>query len=367
MATESSTFLDAIIAWSSSHLALQDGSYELVALQHRCSAFKSLYSTMASKDHSPELILASCLVLCSMESILGGTSKWYDHLVGASEIIRSASAVSSDGIETLDTRYFTTSFDGRWLLRNFAYHDIMMTVTMDRKPLLAGHYWDPEEQALADSYFGLASGPILLISNISCLNADMLESTHLAGNCISPGTTAEDDEWLRDIHRVRAKDFLCRAHRIETQLKSWTCTPSADVSLVSLAGAYRSAALIYLYRTMRRQCPSMRSALEHNIAEEVTCIVEKSAEMPLRCLPECTLLFPLFMAGGEAESEDQIHTIRQRMRKMVEFRRFLNVQIALTVLEELWSLNGETAAGVGKPRKDWLDVLDRRKWRLTLS
>ena len=60
--------------------------------------------------------------------------------------------------------------------------------------------------------------------------------------------------------------------------------------------------------------------------------------MPKRSLPECTLLFPLFLAGGEATQEEHIQSIQCRMHDMIESRGFRNVHVALAVLEKLWQL-----------------------------
>ncbi|KAF2021669.1 hypothetical protein BU24DRAFT_25163 [Aaosphaeria arxii CBS 175.79] len=79
-----------------------------------------------------------------MDSIVGDTSSWPLHLQGAAEI-----------------------------LRNFAYHDALMSVTMDRGPLILGYYWQDdngnEVTHVADSYFGFASTPIFHIAQTSAL------------------------------------------------------------------------------------------------------------------------------------------------------------------------------------------------------
>jgi transcriptional activator protein UGA3 len=117
--------------------------------------------------------LASCLVHCSMESISGDTTHWFGHHVGAYEVIRSTSTISGQG--SIDLAPFRRTFEGRWLLRSFAYHDIMMAAVEDRRPLLvAGEYWAFPENSV-DSYFGLASRIMYLISEISILNVNIVD------------------------------------------------------------------------------------------------------------------------------------------------------------------------------------------------
>ncbi|KKY19951.1 putative c6 transcription factor [Diplodia seriata] len=352
MATESPMLLNAIIAHSSSHLSLRDKSYEVLALQSRSNALSSLASSLSSTDRDPELDLSCCLVLCSMESILGDTSKWYNHLVGASQIIRATSGTMyEDGQLSSDqlAQFFNT-FEGRWLKRNFAYHDALHTVTMNTRPLISGYYWQAADDEAADSYFGLASRIIYVISEISVLNADMADASAAFAK------------------EASKSDFSSRAQRLEIELQEWTPPECQDVHLKAMAETYRNAALIHLYRVLRRHLPDLTQALNRKMATPVQGIVEAVEKMPVRCLPETTLLFPLFMAGGETDQAEQIRIIRQRMLDIVNYRHFHNVEVALTVLDELWRLRaGNTTPGNGQRRIDWIDVLARRRWRLALT
>jgi hypothetical protein len=167
MAIEEKPLLDMLVAWSSSHLSLYDDGYRIGALEHRSTALQS-FTTLLSKDESPETSLACCLVFCSMSAILGDTTGWQNHLVAAANIIRHASPVSSykDGLKRLSSTY-----EGRWLLRNFAYHDVLMSVTSDREPLIPGRYWISQHETELDSYVGLASELLAFMSEIKAHHA----------------------------------------------------------------------------------------------------------------------------------------------------------------------------------------------------
>ena len=370
MAIESPSVLDTLIAWSSSHLSLCHESYQVRALEDRSSALASFASSISTNGLSPELSLAGCLILCSMEAILGDTSDWYEHLVGAAQIIRSTN-VDSTGRRGMAT--LSRTLEGRWLLRNFAYHDILMSVTLNCEPLIAGPYWisDNENVNVVDSYFGLATQPMRLLSTISFLNADMLGcSLYLYSDDSSFPPTLngyQDDGFFNGDRNLPFKVFSSRAFRIESQLQEWVCVESPDRSLMSLAETYRSAALIHLCRTIRRHFPAMTVILNKKIALQVDAIVQHVGDMPPECLPECTLLFPLFMAGGEADCESHIRYIRQRMLDLAAFRRFHNVDAALSVLEELWRLKASTMPIDGQRVVDWSEITERRGWKLALS
>lgn len=362
MAIEDRPLLDMLIAWSSSHLSLCNDVYHVKALEHRSTALKSFASSLSTFSHSPELSLAGCLVFCSMSAILGDTVAWHNHLDGAARIIRSArSSSKGQGVAEISKTY-----EGRWLLRNFAYHDILMSVTLDREPLISGQYWISEPKATIDSYFGLASEPMALLSKISSLNGDMVRhnaQTPTSQSSKSPSPTTDQEEIQPSVLSVGS--FSSRARQIETDLQNWKCDGSNDPCLVSQAEAYRSAALIHLYRVIKRHVPGVN--VESKIARQTGAIIQHAVNMPLKCLPECTLLFPLFMAGGEATSKADFQFIRQRLHHIATYRHFQNAASALSVLEELW-LQHTSFTGLGSAEPlDWRDILQRRGWKLALS
>lgn len=89
--------------------------------------------------------------------------------------------------------------------------------------------------------------------------------------------------------------------------------------------------------------------------------------MPARSLPECALLFPLFLAGGEATLESHIESIRKRMLDMINSRAFRNVEVALSVLEELWLIKMLPESPELSVQIDWLDIVRRDGIYLSLS
>lgn len=366
MAMEEKPLLDMLIAWSSSHLSLCDDTYRIKALEHRSTALQSFTTSLLRKDGSAEIPLACCLIFCSISAILGDTAGWHNHLVGAAHIIRHAGSSPSyrEGVKRLSSNY-----EGRWLLRNFAYHDILMSVTSDREPLIPGRYWIPEPRTSIDSYFGLGSRPMASISKVSSLQAKMLRRIEGSQN---PGgshtrysmSPADDVAVSSPSHPV---DFLSSASSIETELLDWACPESADPCLVNLAEAYRSAALIYLYRVMRRCIPETRADVQIKVADQAALVIHHLSQMPLRCLPECTSLFPLFMAGGEIQSKPAMQFVRERLQHIATYRHFQNASSALTVLEELWLQHTSITGLVTSEPLDWLDILKRRDWCLALS
>jgi transcriptional activator protein UGA3 len=358
MAFEDKTLLDMLVAWSSSHLSLCDEAYRAKSLEHRSTALTSFTTSLPNSQESPEVSLACCLVFCSMSAILGDTAGWHNHLLGAAQIIRQAS------LEKLSRTY-----EGQWLLRNFAYHDVLMSVTLSREPIIPGRYWMRSANKEIDSYVGLASEPLALISETSSLNSDMawthglkLSSTIDCDAASTSSTKCDNSEPpLPESH-----GFLFRACTIESELHTWTCPASDDLPLVNLAETYRSAALIHLYRVMRHHVLATATETERKIRTQVASVIHHIGQMPLNCLPECTSLFPLFMAGGEATSKAEMQFVRERLQHIITHRHFQNAASALSVLEELW-LQHTSFSELPDILLDWQGILQRRNWSLALS
>lgn len=266
---------------------------------------------------------------------------WYLHLVGAAKVISSklhALGPSGDAREIAERmlQQFNDPHAGRWLLRNFAYRDIVMSVARNQPPLLCSHHFlRLDEPRVPDSHFGLASEVL-----------EILALTSEAGQ-----------------HPIEAPGLVDTFNSLESRLTGWACPSSPDISLRLLAESYRSSALIHLYRFMRSACPERQDELSEKVTDQVAVIVSSVEQMPARSLPECTLLFPLFLAGGEAIDESHINSIRNRMLDMIHSRGFRNVGVALSVLEKLWRQRIDASVG----RVDWLDIVQQDGIHLSLS
>ncbi|EMT70241.1 Transcriptional activator protein UGA3 [Fusarium odoratissimum] len=302
MAFECPALMYAVSAWASSHLALRDEKFRADSLRHRGHALAQLQKSMKQSELSTEMCLAVTMVLCSMESISEATDAWYPHLTGAA----AALAWQSEGsLAVVDPKQAVqATFEGRWLLRNFAYHDIMMSVSMDCRPLVRGFYWASEDDTLADPYFGFASRILYLISETSILNADFAEAK--LGS------------------QTRGYSFAERSQKIESELQ-----------------------------TKLKAC--------------VESICKLSRQVSEGCLVECTLLFPLFMAGGEAHETSEIEIIREKLGEMIKWRKFRNVEACLDVLDEVWRRRMDGSRREDQDKVDWLDVVKQRGWKLSIS
>ena len=370
LAMYSPPLLTSLVAWSSSHLALRDASFLQVATQNRCLALRDLRNALDSDSVDVEVTLAMSLVLCSLESIMADNGNaWYLHLVGAAGVIASKldtpeSLGGSEQSSERMLRQFSDAYTGRWLLRNFAYRDIVMSVAQDRPPLLSSHHFlKLDEPLLPDSHFGLASEILEILSITSTLKGKLK-------NLLSRPAVASESDWDGFDDGQRAMGILkmmSEFSSLEARLIGWKCPLSADMSLGLLAESYRSSAIIHLYRVMRWACPERQDELLAMTTSQVAAVVSSVSQMPTRSLPECALLFPLFLAGGEATLESHIQSIRKRMLDMINSRAFRNVEVALSVLEKLWRMRMVGESAEPSVRIDWLDVVRQDGIYLSLS
>lgn len=346
MAFECPALMYAISAWASSHLALRDEKFRADSLRHRGHALAQLQKSMKQSGLSTEMCLAVTMVLCSIESISEATDAWYPHLKGAAAALAWQ---TEDSLAVVDPKQAVqATFEGRWLLRNFAYYGIMMSVSMDCRPLIMGFYWASEDDTLAYPCFGFASRILYLVSETSILNADFAEAK--LGS------------------QTRGHSFSKRSHKIESELQSWVCPAGHDGSPLALLGeAYRNAALIHLYRTLSRYIESYSSILKAKLKACVESICKLSRQVSEGCLVECTLLFPLFMVGGEAHETSEIVIIREKLGEMIKWRKFRNVEVCLDVLDEVWRRRMDGSRREDQDKVDWPDVVKQRDCKLSIS
>ncbi|KAJ5404480.1 transcriptional regulator family: Fungal Specific TF [Penicillium cosmopolitanum] len=325
MAMHSPPLLNTLIAWSSAHLSLRDHSFQQVAIQNRCGALSGLRGALESDPTNIEANLAMSLVLCSLESIMSDNgAAWYQHLVGAAGVIsaNTSTAVLKGSSTTELLKPFEDAHSGRWLLRNFAYRDIVMAVARDQAPLLSSHHFlRLDEPRLPDSHFGLASEILEIISEITALNEDIK-------NITLGVQTVTDNNFAFDHHTNSVHEEFERAE-ILTRFLYIIEIISGDLPKF---GTHTPLPLA------TESVPTQAEGLSSKATAQAAAIVESIEQMPTRSLPECTLLFPIFLAGGEATDESHIKIIRDRMLDMIESRGFRNVQVALSVLEKLWRL-----------------------------
>ncbi|KAL0941463.1 C6 transcription factor [Colletotrichum truncatum] len=354
MAMESSVLYDALVAFASGHLSLNDQSYKVSALEAHSKAMNNMAAALNNPQNEItwyETKAATCLAFVIGEVCVGSCDRWYTHLNGAKLIIESATANASSGVVLRGPDAFKNSSEGQWILRNFAYHDIVGSVTLRRRPLLDCSYLDGITDVV-DTYLGVATGLLRYVSKLCCLD----EETKLES-----GLSAEESA-------KRTAQFHSTCASVEDELHRWQCRQDATPDLVALAHALRSAVLIFLYRLVRSRIEDEESSdqnmvlsssgawelLPTKVRTQVSNIVRHVCDIPVGTHAESAILFPLFLAGGEATEEEHMEAIRMRLKMTLQKRRFQNIALSLDTLEDLWQKRRSDDGA----RVDWTQILD---------
>lgn len=352
MAMESVAMFDILLAFALGHLSLTNESYKITALETRSTAIRSLalaISTPTDQVAYYETNAAASLGFIIYDAAVGDCRAWYTHLKGTYNIIQSASTYLGGKLRS-GPEALKHSAEGRWIIRNYAYHDIIGSITSRKAPLLRGNYLDGITDVV-DSCIGVAAGLLSIIARIAFIGQD----------------TATKRQPFHDEVR-EGQSIQSQYLDIERELLDWHCQANVSHGLTALAYAYRSAALIVLYRLVRSRIKANHAefpdlwelkedtmvAIQAKVQKQVTETLGHVTDIPVGSSPEGALLFPVFMAGGEAIEHDDIDSVRSRLRLMARKRQFRNLSRAQEVLEDLWDLR-EAEPGVDA---DWTQILD---------
>lgn len=352
MAMESVALFDTLLALASGHMSLSDETHKVAALETRSTAIRNLATALSNPSDRfacHETNAAACLAFVIYEAGVGDCRAWYTHLKGTHHVIVSTSAYSG-GKQVGGPEALKNSIEGQWILRNFAYHDIIGSITLRKKPLLNSDYLVGITDVV-DSCLGVAAGLLHIIARISCLEEETESLSHLTNDQVN----------------ARQQHFRSTYRQLEQELLGWRCHTDVSPGLGALAFAYRNAALIVLYRLMRSRLrtdyllilgndPEMDAitVIETKIQAQVVDTLGYISQIPVGTLPESSLLFPVFIIGGEALKQDEIDSIRTRLQLMAKKRQFRNLSQAREVLEDLWDLR-KTRHGANA---DWTQILD---------
>ncbi|KAL2370139.1 hypothetical protein BDBG_04826 [Blastomyces gilchristii SLH14081] len=293
-------------------------------------------SNAIARNTVTESTVACALVVSTAHVIGGDTSRWLLHLQGAGHLISH-----------LGPPRLLKIPDGAFLLRYFAYHDIMAALSTGRHPSIEGVYWalniDGDVHS-ADSFVGLAHHIFRHITSICAFVADTSD-LDASSSC---------DRLANETLRAETIAHALRSQDLHLQLRY---TDNYSEALVHHAEAFRFAALFHLYRRLLHICgPS--AIYEQHMVECVQRIFSHVSLVPLNLYCEIGLLFPLFMAGiGGANDASAVHYIQNRLDYIETWTKFKHVTRTRELLQLLWD----------QKRTDWEVVLRELDWHISLA
>lgn len=375
MAMQSQALREAILSLALSHLSLADLSYESASREARARAIAHLTSAIDSPQRNAiwsQENASACLTLVMGLTTTSNGRGWYSHLQVAAHLILSAEGIGNESTSFHGPEYLGQTAEGRCVLRKFAYHDVLGCVTVHTRPLISPEYIDSISDEV-DSNMGVGTRLLKYIGGIQIL---AFESSVQNREGYSQG-------WCSDFRR--------KWTQIEKDLHDWDCCAAdGEQSIISLAHAYRNAALILLYRLMARHanaclfetldqssdeepnaCDPAANALRltymdllhSKISFQVSEIMRYISAISVGSAPEAAILFPLFIAGGEAHDQNQQEEIRLRLQQSFAKRNFCNIKSALEVLENVW----RRERGAECRLVAWEEVLRELGWEVILT
>lgn len=341
MAFVDPSLLHALFSYASAHLAHFDaasGPTIPVTPQARLEFESQVTRGIAeaiTKNAVSETTVASALVISTSEVIGGDTSRWLLHLEGAGHLINH-----------LGPSKLRRTTDGAFLLRYFAYHDIMASLSTRRRTMVDGAYWVKDFDAVrsADSFVGLGHHIF----------------RHMAAACDFIVDTADVD--LSESSERRAQEILraedmAQALRLQDLHIQVDPTDSHTDALVHHAEAFRFAALFYLYRHLLRFSDT-DAVYKLRMRDCVTQILHHVAQVRSNLCLEIGLLFPLFMAGvGGSDDAGSVEYVQERLTCIEAWTKFRHVARARELLQMLWDSG----------RTDWEAMLQELGWTLSLA
>lgn len=330
MAMESQALQTALIAFSSANWSYLNQGSEVIVLENSSRALTTLAQSIQDFDIAQqETNLAACLVLSTSEVSQGHRHTWFPHLQGARQILLTAHRQGYGGQRFFGPDALKGTPEGRWLLRNFAYHDIMGSI-VSGYPLLLKIEYAHDILDEVDSYFGVASTILISIARINSLS---LREANSSENGDSHITDTEDG-------------LQNEINEIERNLLEWTCSlEDSNPELHEMAHCYRNAALLLLYgRCYQRDPKSYGEKIIPTAAETYACI----SRIPEGSHTEGSMLFPHFMAGVFANSAEHVAMVRSRMNIILSTRGFRNIEVASAALTSIWSHTEAESTGPTK-------------------
>lgn len=335
--------LDAILAISSAQLARRSQDADrashlrAISTRHEKKCYDFIRERLPPAGGLPTdtyQVTAVILILVGLEALNGvKTTRWISQLKSVQRILSSLSPEQSimDCVE-VDS-----------LHRHFTYHfasaSLMARVSNAGKASSA-------EQGLLSISAALMPGTIDPLMGISYQLCDLISRIQYV-NAPNPAFPLATQASF---------------HVIEQGIQHWSYenpftlgvdTPIA-LDLISLAEAYRLAALIQLYRTS----PSHASLIPACASRTMDFI----ARIPPGSAAESSLLYPIFLAGAELDDEAAIEQCFRRLEGIQKRNRYENVKCVQKVLEEVWRPKSE-----GGRRRDWEDVVREWNWSFTLG
>lgn len=316
--------LDGILAWASFHSGQEESGKRYL------TKTANYLQNDEAVPKSKEEILATLLILASSKICSGDVSDWRQYMHWAAMVIHQYGGLTS----------FMESESVRWLLKNFAYKEILTSSSLSTPTLFSS----------SDFEFIFSQSTAKLPDS-------------LCGGCEPIFVTlAMINELSREVRAAENDDDICltvqsKAYAIEQRI--WTEKPDPEILInledqelklqIALFEAFQQVAVLHLYQSALRMNSAsfLVRCAHHHLLKFLTPLLTTQVE---GCL-----IFPMFIAGICCADSNKRQYILELFAGLA--RRVLagNVQQVESLMQEVWRHDQN-----GRMYVDWNEIADSK-------
>ncbi|SCU89275.1 LADA_0E14576g1_1 [Lachancea dasiensis] len=338
----------------------RDSRYAALANEY---TLYSLQRVADPKTHGLLAALANILILCGAEICQGDISRWQILLRWGARMIRDYAPNCDIGELLAESERPNSSTDAkttRWLLSNFAYHDIMGSdpthFPMQQYRQILDHP-DSTHEYHIDPLYGINRPIFQLLGQVKNLARKVKEELTSAG-------LMEDlvsHKPLYDMIAAAQELQVClyKIQPSEEDLSWYQSVADTYKSTRSLAqtlfSVFRDTALLHLKTAILRQ--DISSYEIQFLVAQLSNGLDQILGSPI----EAGSCFPLFICGVNSYNLAQRRNLESKFEGFLQRYKFRNVERALIVLRQVWDRSDRGLA------QDWFDVVDEIGWNLNFA
>lgn len=322
-----SSTLYALIGWAAWHRGDEDIGRKYFAL---AAERMELREPMLKEE-----VLASLLCMASGKICCGDVSDWRQYMRWAAEVIQKQGGLAS----------FLESKSVRWLLKNFAYHEILASSSLECPMLFSSQdfafIFSQETEKFPDTLCACCEDLFVELVAINELARDAKHQDELELH-------NEVGEWSPITARAKAIERKILACRPDTELLANLSITDLRLQVV-LFEVFQKVAILHLYQCIFHVCS--RSPLIRKSARELNVLLPQ-----LLCSQvEGAILFPLFITGAASWCSQQRKSVSEMLDGLSKRVRARNVTQVKSLLEEVWSLDHDGTRCV-----DWNELAQNK-------
>ena len=333
MANDSKALYHAVSSMTAFHMCRERPELRIEGMEHMRKSLRFLGEGLSHGNIREDAALGTTLVLAFSEAFDRHTSTGIQHLRGARVLLSQALARVHARRQRNQPREDPAALTRLQFLYNvWVYLDVLASLTSDSSD---------ENDGCTNANLSWCGGRLMPSNKIDSLLGCADTLFPLIAQVAGLVQRARRLDLQQNLPAAEAKIMADASHLVSV-LESWELKnkpyepiedPSNDVTHCrQTAEAYRWATLLYLRQALPRSfLPAAPST--HELAREVMSLIDSIPASSRSCILH---IYPLLVAGCEAESPDERAWVAKRWEGMINRLRLGNVEKAWLVVKEVW-------------------------------